>query len=142
MREPLMITPLGSDVHPHFKRPPPHGWSRGCYAAAVRELSKNDARRAHGRRQQAGLDQERIRDVRTHLAVLLDGVTVRSEQLYDGLPAQSLDGQALAIAINAHLERPAMPPPAELLHGLCGAAGLCVEQTTEPLRSVLADLRL
>ena len=27
MREPLMITPLNSEEHPHFKRPPPQGWS-------------------------------------------------------------------------------------------------------------------
>ena len=138
MREPLMVTPLGSNVHPHFKRPPPHGWSRECCTAAVHELSRNDARRAHGRRQQAGLNKERVRDVRMHLAVLLDSVTVGSEQLYDGLPARSLDGQALAIAINAHLGRPAMPPLAELLHGLCDAAGLCVEQATDRVAELRA----
>ena len=129
-------------MHPHFKRPPPQGWSRGCYTAAVLKLSKNDVNRTRGRRQRAGFDKERVRDVRTHLAALLDGVTVGSERLYDGLPARSLDGQALAIAIAAHLGRPAMPPPAELLHGLCEAAGLCVEQATESLCSVLVDLCL
>ena len=30
MREPLMLTPLDYDTHPHFKRPPPQGWSLGC----------------------------------------------------------------------------------------------------------------
>ena len=38
MREPLMITPLGQDEHPYFKRPPPQGWSHGCYGMAVVEL--------------------------------------------------------------------------------------------------------
>ena len=39
----------------------------------------------------------------TLLDVLFDSVTKGSEKLYDGLPALSLDGQALATAITAHL---------------------------------------
>ena len=63
MREPLMITPLSHDEHPHFKRPPPQGWSHGCYGAAVLELEDNEAKRARRRRQRDDLDAERTRDV-------------------------------------------------------------------------------
>ena len=111
MREPLMIAPLNSDEHPHFKRPPPQGWSRGCYAAAVLQLEGNEAKRACRRRQRVNLDEERADDVRECLDALLTEVTVGSERLYDGLSASSLDGQPLALAIETHLGRPAIPPP-------------------------------
>ena len=142
MREPLMVTPLSSDEHPHFKRPPPQGWSHECYAAAVLELAGSKAKRARHRRQRVGLEEERARDVSRRLDALLAEVTVGSERLYDGLPASSLDGQALTLAIKAHLGRPAIPPPSELLQGLCAAAGLSVDRATASLHLVVDDLRL
>ena len=51
------------------------------------------------------------------------------------------DMQLLALAIRAHLERPAIPSPQTLLCGLCAAAGLCMERATSALRSKIADLR-
>ena len=36
MREPLMITPLNSGEHPHFKRPPPQGRRRAFHVSATR----------------------------------------------------------------------------------------------------------
>ena len=57
-------------------------------------------------------------EVTASLDVLFDGVMKGSGKLYDGLPALSLDGQALATAITAHLARPAIPPPRVLLRGL------------------------
>ena len=142
MREPLMVTPLSSDEHPHFKRPPPQGWSHECYAAAVLDLAGSEAKRARHRRQRVGLEEERARDVSRRLDALLAEVTVGSERLYDGLSASSLDGQALTLAIEAHLGRPAIPPPSELLQGLCAAAGLSVDRATASLRLVVDDLRL
>ena len=43
-----------------------------------------------------------MREVTALLNTLFDGVMNGSEKLYDGLPALSLDGQALAVAITAH----------------------------------------
>ena len=128
MREPLMVTPLDSGDHPHFKRPPPQGWSRECYEAAKLELADNKAKRARRQRQRAGLEDERAIDVRRRLDALLDEVTAGSELLYDGLSALSLDGQALALAIETHLGRPAIPPPSELLQGLCTASAWTAPQ--------------
>ena len=71
MREPLMITPLTSGEHPHFKQPPPQGWSRECYAAAVLQLEREEAARACRRRQRVGLVEERIRGVGKRLEALL-----------------------------------------------------------------------
>ena len=142
MHKPLMITPLGSDTHLHFKQPPPQGWSCGCYTAAALKLSSKETAHVRGRWQQAGLEKERVRDVRDHLAALLDGVTMGSEQLYDSLSTSSLDGQALALVIDAHLGRPAIPPPSELLRGLCAAASLHMERATDSLHVVITDLRL
>ena len=36
MREPLMITPLGSDVDPHFKLPKAQGWALRRYCMRMR----------------------------------------------------------------------------------------------------------
>ena len=80
MREPLMVTPLSSGEHPHFKRPPPQGWSHECYAAAVLELAGSEAKRARRRRQRAGLEDERARDVSRQLDALLAEVTAGSER--------------------------------------------------------------
>ena len=74
------------------------------------------------------------------LNVLFDGVTKESGMLYDGLPALSLDGQALAAVITAHLARPAIPPPRVLLRGLYTAAGLCMERATGALRAAIDGL--
>ena len=63
MCEPLMITPLGQDEHPHFKRPPLQGWLLRCYGIAVSWLKKNEAKRMRQRRQRDDLDAERTRDV-------------------------------------------------------------------------------
>ena len=74
------------------------------------------------------------------LDILLTGVGEGSEKLYDGVSASSLDGQALAVAIEAHLGRPAIPPASELLRGLCAAAGLCLKRAKCMLRAKVADL--
>ena len=58
-------------------------------------------------RQWDDLDAERTRDVGRWLDVLLAKVATGSELQYDGLSASSLDGQPLALAIGAHLARPA-----------------------------------
>ena len=68
-------------------------------------------------------------------------VAAGPELLYDGLPASSLDGQLLAVAIEAHLRHHAIPPAAELLGGLCAAAGLCLERAECTLREQIAALR-
>ena len=52
-----------------------------------------------------------------------------------------LDGQPLAIAIEAHLARPAIPAATELLRGLCAAAGLCLERAGCALRKQVKALR-
>ena len=83
-----------------------------------------------------------MREVTALLNTLFDGVMNGSEKLYDGLPALSLDGQALAVAITTHLERPAIPSQRALLRGLCAAAGLCMERATNALRSMVDGLRL
>ena len=72
--------------------------------------------------------------------VLFDSITKGSKKLYDGLPALSLDGQALAAAIIAHLARPAIPSPRALLRGLCAAAGRCMERATGTLCATLDGL--
>ena len=71
------------------------------------------------RRRRDGLDPDRMRDVRAVLDNLLTEVAAGSELLHDGLPASSLDGQPSAIAIEAHLARPAIPAAAELLSVVC-----------------------
>ena len=142
MHEPLMITPLDSGDHPHFKCPLPQGWSRECYEAAELELADSEAKRARRRRQRANLEDERALDVRRRLNALLDEVTAGSELLYDGLSALSLDGQALALAIEAHLGRPAIPPPSELLQDLCAAAGLNMDRASALLRLAIDNLWL
>ena len=56
MRDPLMITPLGPSVHPHFKQPPPQGWSQGCSktlltgARSIRTANGGSRRRARAER--------------------------------------------------------------------------------------------
>ena len=70
--------------------------------------------------------------------ILLAGVTEGSEKLYDGLPASSLDGQALAVTITDHLARPAIPSAPTLLRGLCAAAGLCLDRAAGTLRDNIA----
>ena len=72
---------------------------------------------------------------------LLAGVAEGSGKLYDGLPALSLDGQALAVAITTHLGRPVIPPAPTLLRGLCAAAGLCLDRATGTLRARIVDLQ-
>ena len=140
MHESLMVTPLESNSHPHFKLPSAQGWALGSYGREVAELRKNEAERAQYRRQRNGLDPKRLKEVTASLKVLFDGVPNRSEKLYDGLPALSLDGQALAAAITAHLARPAIPSPRTLLRGLCAAAGLCMERATDALRATIDGL--
>ena len=140
VREPLMVTPLGSSSHPHFKPPPAQGWALQCYDREVAALRHAEARRAAIRRRRGGLDSVRTKDVTASLDVLFDGVTKGSEELYDGLPALSLDGQALATAITTHLARPTLPPPRALLRGLCTAAGLCMERATNALSAVFDKL--
>ena len=81
-----------------------------------------------------------MREVTALLNTLFDGVMNGSEKLYDGLPALSLDGQALAVAITTHLERPAIPSQRALLRGLCAAAGLCMERATGALHAKIEDL--
>ena len=61
------------------------------------------------------------------LDVLFDGVVKGSEELYDGLPALSLDGQVVATAITAHLAQLVLPPLWVVLCRLCATAGLCME---------------
>ena len=68
-----------------------------------------------------------MQDMSKCLDDLLARVAVGSELLYDGLPALSLDGQPLTVAVKAHLAHPAIPAAAELLRGLCTAMGLCLE---------------
>ena len=46
VHEPLMVTPLGSSSHPHFKTPPAHGWALQCYDREVAVLCQAEARRA------------------------------------------------------------------------------------------------
>ena len=75
MREPLMVTPLESNSHPHFKPPPAQGWALKCYENEVADLRKNEAKRARYRRQRNGLDSERTEEVTLSLNVLFDGVT-------------------------------------------------------------------
>ena len=82
-----MITPMSHDEHPHFKRPPPQGWSYGCYGIAAVELKKDEAKRMRRRRQRDDLDAERARDVDRRLDILLAEVAAGSELLYDGLSA-------------------------------------------------------
>ena len=135
-----MVTPLESSSHPHFKPPSAQGWALGSYDREVAELRKNEAERAQYRRQRNGLDLKRVKEVTASLNVLFDGVMKGSEKLYDGLPALSLDGQALATAITAHLARPAIPSPRTLLRGLCAAVGLCMERATGALRAAIDDL--
>ena len=70
MCEPLMITPLGHDSHPHFKRPPSQGWSVGCYAIAVNCLERKEAKRKQRRRWWDSLDSERVHNVSEQLDTL------------------------------------------------------------------------
>lgn len=135
-----MITSLGQDEHPHFKRLPPQGWSYGCYGIAVVELEKKEAKRMLRRRQRDDLDAERTRDV-GRLDVLLAEVATGSELLYDGLSASSLDGQPLALAIGAHLACPAIPETAELFHGLFAAAGPDLERVGHTLHQLIEPLQ-
>ena len=72
---------------------------------------------------------------------LLTEVAAGSELLYDGLLASSLDGQPLAIAIEAHLVCQAIPAAKQLLRGLCTAAGLCLERAGCALRKQVEALR-
>ena len=129
-----MATPLGPNSHPHFKLPPAQGWALKCYEHDVAELQRKEAIRVGYRRQRLGLDPERTREVSKSLDILLAGVTEGSGKLYDGLPASSLDGQVPAVAITAHLARPAIPLAPALLRGLCAAAGLCLDRATGALR--------
>ena len=68
-------------------------------------------------------------------------VATGSELLYDGLSASFLDGPPLALAIGAHLPRPAIPETAKLLHGLCAAAGLELECAGHTLRQLIGPLQ-
>ena len=104
------------------------------------KLESKEATRTCRQRQRVGLEKERARDVRKHLEALLAEVTVGSKRLYDGLSALSLDGQPLALAIEAHLGRPALPPPPELPRGLCAAAGLSMERVTDSQRLMVDGL--
>ena len=63
VRDPLMVTPLDQDPHPHFKLPQAQGWDLRRYANAVGWLERMEARRARGRRQRDGLDSERAQAV-------------------------------------------------------------------------------
>ena len=123
-----MVTPLEPGGHPHFTLPAAQGWALKRLADTLKWLGQAEAKRMWYRRQRDGLDPGRLRDVRTALSGLLAEVSVGSKLLYDGLPASSLDGQLLDTAIVAHLARPTIPAVRELLHGLCTAAGLCLER--------------
>ena len=136
-----MVTPLGHGVHPHFKLPQAQGWALKCYDNAAGWLEKAEAKRTRHRRRRDGRDPDRVQDVRKTLGSMLTEVAVGSELLYHGLPASSLDGQPLAIAIEAHLARPAIPAATELFHGLCAAAGLCLERAGCALRKQVKALR-
>ena len=80
-------------------------------------------------------------EVRKTLDDLFTGMAAGSKLLYDGLSASSLHGQPLAVAIEAHLGRPAIPPAAGLLHGLSAAAGFCLERAECTLRAQVAALQ-
>ena len=67
MQEPLMVTPLGSDVHPHFKLPNAQGRALKRYENMVGWLGQAEAKRMQCRRRQDGLDLDRVRDVRVAL---------------------------------------------------------------------------
>ena len=86
------------------------GWALKCYEHEVAALQRKEAKRVGYRRQCGGLDPERAREVNESLDSLPAGVAEGSEKLYNGLPALSLDGQALAVAITTHLGRPVIPP--------------------------------
>ena len=105
------------------------------------EQQEANLKRVGFRRRRNGLDSERESAVRQELDALLSAVTAGSELLYDGLPASSLDGQPLAVAIEAHLRHPAIPMAEELLRGLCTAAGLCLVWVECTPRAKIADLR-
>ena len=45
VREPLMVTPLGQDPHPHFKLLQVQGWDLRRYASAVGWLEQTEVRR-------------------------------------------------------------------------------------------------
>ena len=117
----VVVTPLESNSHPHFKQPPAQGWALTCHDKEVADLRWSEAERARYWRQRNGLDSERTREVTASLNTLFDSITKGSEKLHDGLPALSLDGQALAVAITANLARPAIPRT--LLRGLCMCCG-------------------
>ena len=104
------------------------------------ELQRLEAVRARYRRQRPSLDSERTRKEAASLNALLALVTEGSEKLYDGLSAWSLDGQALAVAITAHLARPAIPSARTLFRGLCAAAGLCLDRAMDALRTKIKGL--
>lgn len=98
-------------------------------------------KRMRRRRWRDGLDPERVLEAHKQLDDLFAKVAAGSELLYDGLPASSLDGQPLAVAIEAHLARPAIPAAAELLRGLCTAVGLCLERAGCTLHQQIAALQ-
>ena len=93
------------------------------------------------RRRRDGLDTERVQDVGEQLDALLAEVAAGSELLYDGLPASSLDRQPLALAIGAHLARPAIPTAVKLLGGLCTTVGLCMGRAGRTLRQLTEALQ-
>ena len=136
-----MVTPLGSDVHPHLKLPSAQGWALKHYENMVGWLEQADAKCMQYRRRRDGLDPGRRQDVCKALGDLLTEVAAGSELLYNGLLASSLDGQPLATAIEAHLARPAIPAAKELLRGLRIAAGLCLEHAGCALRKQVEALR-
>ena len=113
-----MVTLFGHGTHPHIKLPQAQGWALKRYDNAVGWLEQEETRRARHRRRRDGLGSDRVQEVRKTLDDLLTEVAAGSELLYDGLPASSLDGQPLAITIEAHLARPAIPAATELLRGL------------------------
>ena len=136
-----MAMPLESDGHPHFKLPKAQGLARRCYGNIAGWLGQAEAKRMQHRRRRDGLDPGRVRDVRAALDDLPTEVAAGSALLYDGLPASSLDGQPLAVAIGAHLTRPAIPAAKELLRGLCPTAGHCLERAGCALRKHVEVLR-
>ena len=119
-----MATPIGHAFSRRFTLPRAQGWSRRRCSDVVLLLEKQERRRR--RRRRGDFDSERGKAVRLELDAMFSAVMAGSELMYDGLPASSLNGQPLAVAVESHLRRPAISAAEELLSGLCAAAGLCL----------------
>ena len=76
----------------------------------------------------------------TSLDSLFNSMMKGSKELYDGLLAVSLNGQALVLAIMTHLAQLALLLLRTLLCGLCDTAGLGMECVTDTLSTVFDKL--